>query len=193
MEQKSNEEIINGLQSNSEVEVNRIMRYLYKRMYPAIQRLILNNNGEINEVADVFQDGLIVLYKLARQQKVDKDTKLEGYLYSICRNLWLKELKKKKRTISLTDDMQVIPVEDVNIQYFVSDDQRDIFEKLLEQLGNDCYRLLSYFYFDRKRMKEIVQLMSFSSEQVAKNKKSKCMKKLRELIESYNISRDYFY
>lgn len=193
MDVLSDEAIVKGLQSTTESELNRTMRYLYQRMYESVQRLILNNNGSAEEVPDVFQDGLIVLYKLALQKKINKDTKVEGYLYSICRNLWLKELKKKKRTTKLTDEMNAIPVEDVAIKLFVSDQQKNIFEKLLSQLGTDCHRLLNYFYFDRKSMKEIVQLMKLSGEQVAKNKKSKCMKKLRELIASHNINRDFFY
>ena len=44
------------------------------------------------------------------------------------------------------------------------------------------YKLI-HFYYDRLRVKEIVERMGFSNEQVAKNTKSKCMKKLRELVE----------
>ncbi|MEM9820564.1 MAG: sigma-70 family RNA polymerase sigma factor [Bacteroidota bacterium] len=193
MKQRSSEEIVNGLRSTSQVEVNDTMHYLYERMYPTVQKLILNNKGNQEEVPDVFQDGLVILYKLALQGKIDQDTKVEGYLYSICRNLWLKELKKKKRTTSLTEEMQAIPVEDLSIKYYISGEQKVLFEKLLSQLGDDCYQLLTHFYFEKRRMKEIVELMDFSSEQVAKNKKSKCMKKLRELIEKYKIKRDFFY
>ncbi len=189
----SDEAVVRGLQSSTESELNRTMRYLYERMYESVRRLVLKNNGSEGEVPDVFQDGLIVLYKLALQKKINEETKVEGYLYSICRNLWLKELKKKKRSTELTDEMSAIPVEDAGIKLFVSDKQKSIFETLLSQLGKDCKQLLNYFYFDRKTMKEIVVLMKMTSEQVAKNKKSKCMKKLRELIEDNNINRDFFY
>lgn len=189
----SNEVIIEGLRSDSEAEVNRIMHYLYRRMYQTVQRFILRNKGNESEVPDIFQDGLIALYKLALRGKIDNETNIEGYLFSICRNLWLKELKKKKRTTELPNDIEAIPVEDVAIKNYISKDQQELFDKLLSQLGKDCHQLLNYFYYDRKRIKEIVDLMGFSSEQVAKNKKSKCMKKLRELIASNKLNRDFFY
>lgn len=189
----SNEIIIKRLQSTVEQEVNQIMRYLYERVYPSVRRLVTNNKGTESDVPDIFQDGLIILYNLALQKKINHETKIEGYLYSICRNLWLKTLKKKRKTVELTEERKVIPTEDFSIKYYHSEEQKAIFESLLAQLGTECQTLLNYFYYDRRKMKDIAPLMNFSSEQVAKNKKSKCMKKLRELIESKNINRDLFY
>ena len=84
-------------------------------------------------------------------------------------------------------------MEEVPIFRFVSQEQKEIFEGLLNEIGEKCRLLLRYFYYERKRMKEIVALMSFSSEQVAKNRKSNCMKKLRSLVKEKNLTRDFFY
>jgi len=53
---------------------------------------------------------------------------------------------------------------------------------LLESLGGNCKRILVLYYFDRLKMKEIAEVMNFANDQVAKNKKSSCLKKLKAKI-----------
>jgi len=193
MDSLSDELILEGLNSEDEQRVNEVMTYLYQRLYYPVEQLLLRNNGAKPDVPDVFQDGLVALYKLVRRGKIDSGTKIEGYLYAICRNLWLKELKKRKPTTELDDATSNKLAEEVTIKTYLDQEQRGIIKRLLSQLGADCAKLLNYFYYDQKRMKEIVPLMGFSNEQVAKNKKSKCMKQLRTLVSEQSLTRDFFY
>ena len=71
-------------------------------------------------------------------------------------------------------------------------ERSEIIANLIEKMGEECRQLLLYFYFDRFRMKRIMELMGFSSEQVTKNKKSRCMKKLRAMAEEDVIFKDFF-
>lgn len=179
----SNEQILNKLQSVVEEECDQALSYLYRKTYPVVQRFILRNQGGEDDAADIFQDGLIALYKLARRDKLSAQTNMEAYLYSICRNMWVKSLKNRPLNVELNEEIQAIPTETVRIQTLLSQERDQILDQVLQQLGRDCYQLLLYFYYDRLRMKEIVVKMNFSNEQVAKNKKSKCMRKLRTIIE----------
>ena len=54
--------------------------------------------------------------------------------------------------------------------------------KLLESLGKDCKRVLVLYYYERLKMKEIAGIMNFANDQVAKNKKSSCLKKLKSIV-----------
>ncbi len=174
--------IVEKLRSRADHDNDEALRYLYARMFEQIQRYIAKNSGSRADADDIFQEGLVVLFKLIRQNKFPEGYNVEAYLHSICRNLWLKHLRKYRREVELPEDMVEIPMEDAGISQFLTDDQRAAVDKLFSQLGPDCQKVLNYFYYDRRPMKEIFELMGYSSEQVAKNKKSSCMKRLLALV-----------
>lgn len=63
--------------------------------------------------------------------------------------------------------------------------QREIKNQLaamLDQIGQGCKKLLVLYYYDELPMKDVAEQLSFSSEQVARNKKYKCMKELADLL-----------
>ena len=189
----SNDDILEKLRSQNETEVNRAMAYLYQRLFEKVQALILKNSGSEAEVAELFHEGLIAFLKLLRRGRIDEKVRVEAYIYGICRNLWLKELKKRKEMSSLSEEQYDIAVEEVPVSTFIDEEQGRIFTQLMEALGPACKQLLTAFYYERKKMKEIVETLSYSSEQVAKNKKAKCMKKLRALLEEKKLDREFFY
>ena len=59
-----------------------------------------------------------------------------------------------------------------------------LIQSLFEELGESCKRILLLFYFEDLSMKEICEQTEYSSEQVLRNKKYKCMKSLIERVKS---------
>lgn len=53
---------------------------------------------------------------------------------------------------------------------------------LLEHLGENCKQILMQFYYEERSMKEIVATTAYENEQVVRNKKSKCLKKLADML-----------
>ena len=62
-----------------------------------------------------------------------------------------------------------------NIELF---DWSDILEEILPMLGKNCHKLL----LSSKPGEELAQWLEYSSAASVKNAKSKCLKKLRELL-----------
>ena len=58
----------------------------------------------------------------------------------------------------------------------------NLLDTIEKHLGEKCRQILSHYYYDKRSMREIAQLMGLANEQVAKNKKSLCLKKLKEMI-----------
>ena len=54
-------------------------------------------------------------------------------------------------------------------------------KRLFSQIGENCQRVLHLFYFHRLSMNAIAQELGLANEQVAKNKKSRCLKKLKAI------------
>jgi DNA-directed RNA polymerase specialized sigma24 family protein len=100
--------------------------------------------------------------------------------------LWLNELKKRNRAVFReTEYHENTEKETENIKTGVSENEvrREVFS-FLDKLGGNCKKILILFYYEEKSMRDIFQEMNYESEQVARNMKYKCMKKLHELLDA---------
>ena len=61
----------------------------------------------------------------------------------------------------------------------LKNEESNLVAQMLDQIGKDCKQILLFFYFEKNKMSEIANKMNLANEQVAKNKKSNCMKKLK--------------
>ena len=66
-------------------------------------KLVTSNSGTEYEAKDIYQEALIVLWQKAVSNNLVLTSKLSTYLYSICQNLWRKELDRKSRLSSETN------------------------------------------------------------------------------------------
>ncbi|MEM1319685.1 MAG: sigma-70 family RNA polymerase sigma factor [Bacteroidota bacterium] len=176
------EELIRKLQFSERRELDGVFSYLYRKVYDQVYRFVRKYKGIEADVEDIFQDGLIALLKLARRGQLAADVNVEAYLFSICRNLWFKQLQKKKVNINPDDLQMAAPAEEVPLYSMMKSEEQQEILNALQQLGEDCRKVLVYFYYDRMRMRKIADLMGYASEQVAKNRKSECMKKLKHIF-----------
>ena len=111
-------------------------------------------------------------------------SKISTYIYSICQNLWRKELDRKKRLTNEEKD---------SIEYVEHDKQEraKIINKCIHQLGDTCRKILMYYYFDGLSMQDIADQLGFANTNTAKTKKYKCKKKLDELVKSQYTESDF--
>jgi len=184
-EAMSKDPIITKLQSQVQRDNEEGFLLLYDRLFEKVQAYILRNKGDETEARDIFQESLLVLYKLAKQGRLTEVENTEAYLYTICRNRWLRYAQSRGRTVEITENHYNIPVDEVTITRIIDQERQRMLDRLLQSLGEVCYKILIYFYYEKKSMKEILDLLPFKTEQVIKNKKSNCLKKMRTLLEEY--------
>lgn len=183
MKKQTNADLIEKLCSSKSSDRQEAMMYFYEQKYDQVERYVLKNSGRLTEVEDVFQDSLIALLKHANDGRLQEMAQVEAYFFTICKNHWLKALQKKGKTVELTDNTVIIETDNQE-SLMVTEEKKNLLDQLIGQLGSNCYQLLKYFYFEKKRMLEISSLLDLSNEQAAKDKKSSCMKKLRQLVHS---------
>lgn len=175
------EQIISKLRENDEQIKNKVLRYLYKKYYPMALSIVYQNNGTEEEAIDVFQESIISFYESIRNNIFRGDSTINTYLYSTIRNQWMTRLKKNKRIINLEGDSaefhNIIEEKQMN-----RIELKARIEKILDQIGESCKRILINYYFENCSMKDIMQIMGFGSEKSAKTQKYKCMQKLIELV-----------
>ncbi|WP_109832579.1 RNA polymerase sigma factor [Reichenbachiella versicolor] len=158
--------------------------YLYTKHYRMMTRIVLNNNGTEDEAKDVYQDALLVFWQKAISGNLVLTSKISTYLYSICLNLWRKELDRKTRN---SGEM----VEEVTFQDFERNEKVKIIHECIDQLGDVCRKILTYHYFDGLSMPDIAEKLGFANADTAKTKKYKCKKKLDMMIKRTYTSSDF--
>lgn len=182
MKSFKDKEIIELLESGIESRNDLALSFLYKKNYHIVASYIQKNSGTAIDAEDIFQDSIIVLYNQVKKGGFRLESSIGTYLYAIARNLWLKNLRKVGREIELTSDHQSIPIEQTHLQALEQNEKSALIANLLNELGEKCKEILLLYYFEKIRLKEIAERMNWGSEQVAKNSKARCMKKMRELV-----------
>lgn len=172
-------EILDRVSRGDEVALD----LLYKKHYRMMTRIVLNNNGTEDEAKDIFQDALLVFWQKAVSGKLILTSKISTYLYSICLNLWRKELDRKGR-------LSREEVEKTTYQDHERKESIKIINECINQLGDTCRRILTYHYFDGLSMSDIAEKLNFANTDTAKTKKYKCKKKLDMMVKRQYSSHD---
>ena len=183
MRKFSDTEIVTFLQSSDRQKEDQALTFLHRQLRYMVNNFVIGMKGNLADAEDVLQEGLVLFFKMARKDKLPEELNAEAYTFTICKNLWYKTLKKRQPTVNVSELAQVPDTEDVELKKTLEDEKPHLLNILKKRIGDSCYQMLVYFYYESRKMKEIATLFSFDNEQVAKNKKAKCMKKLRELIQ----------
>src|SRR6185312_4645002 len=111
-------------------------------------------------------------------------SKRSTFIYSICQNLWRKELDRKKRLSNEEKDSSVeMDTETV--------EREKIIARCIKQLGDTCKKVLMHYYFDEMSMQDIADKLGFANTDTAKTKKYKCKQKLDELVKAQYTEQDF--
>ncbi|MEO1516776.1 MAG: sigma-70 family RNA polymerase sigma factor [Bacteroidota bacterium] len=183
MKERSDEQILQQLRAADERENDKALKYLYAKCYPVIEAFISRNSGSTEDVADVFQDAIVIFYRKVKVEQLELHCAIQTYLFSVCKKLWLHRLRGRKKELIVDKDISFIAIEDDSLDIITRNENKELIASVLHQLGEGCQQILTYYYFERLRMKDIATRMGLQNEQVARNKKAGCMKKLRSLIE----------
>ncbi len=158
--------------------------FLYKKYYRMMTKLVITNSGTEDEARDIYQDALIVFWEKAKSGNLVMTSKISTFIYSICLNLWRKELERKSRLSNEEKD-------DVEYQDIESEERDKIIRDCINELGDTCRRILMYYYFDGMSMSEIAEKLGYANTDTAKTKKYKCKKRLDELVKSKYTASDF--
>ena len=166
-------DIITGVRNQDD----KVLNWLYDNYFQSVRNHVLNNSGSDDDVSDVFQDAIIVLYNQITEDKLRLTSDLKGYFFGIARNVWNSQLRKKQKTIELEFDL---PDEEE------TEDQSDptlerIISRVFQRLKPDQQMVLSLFS-DGNSYEEIAVKLNLKNEVYARRKKYLCKEALLELV-----------
>ena len=182
MKKHREHDIIEALRAGDRLNQNKLLEEVYANNYMLIQKFIKKNSGNELDAKDVFQDAIIILYNQSKKEDFILSSSIQTYLYSVCRNLWLFKLRKRKKVVELKETYEFVDMDYSAVELLEEDESKIALMQLVNKLNCDCKKVLSLFYFENLPMKEISKLLNYSNEQIAKNKKYKCMKQLKKIV-----------
>lgn len=162
----------------------KALEYLYRKYYRMMTNAVIKNSGTEQEAKDIYQDALIVFWQKVTSNQLTLTSKISTYLYSVCLNLWRKELDRKSRLSHETQDRPEYMDDE-------GEERRAIIHNCINQLGDTCQKILTYYYFDDMSMQDIANKLGFATTETAKTKKYKCKKRLDNLIKAKYSASDF--
>lgn len=178
-------ELVYAIKSNE----TSVLKHFYTANYKKIEVLVLKNSGSIEYAKDIYQDAFITVWTHVKNDKFipENDTALQGYLYRIAKNKWTDVLRSKafKNSKSLnTETIAVIENDESDYEHdAVENNKLKTAMEAFKNLGQPCKQLLTTFYFEKKSLRDIAEQLQLNEASV-RNKKYRCMEKLRVLVNS---------
>ncbi len=173
MKNFSDEQILKGILRHD----NLVLQYIYKQFYYKVYLFIKKNSGNEEDANDVFQEAIIIMYRKLKENDLTIETSsFHGYLYSVCRFLWLKQLEKRRTEQEKLND--TLPFQediyDDDLAELVEKNERySLYQKHFKTLSTDCQKLLQLF-FEKVPLSEIAKIMGYKGEKYAKKRKYMC-------------------
>ena len=162
---------------------------IYKQNYNMVQSFILNNNGSYDDARDIFQEAMIALYEKTKSESFFLTCKINTYVYSVCRRLWLKRLQQLGKFSGSVEILEetVSVEEDIEI-HRKRDAEYNIMERSLGSMGEPCKSLLEGYYIKKLDMQALAKEFGYTNADNAKNQKYKCLMRLKKMFfAQYNI------
>lgn len=143
----------------------------------------MSNNGTADDALDVFQDAVVVLCNQARTGRYDLKYEIEGFLFTVSKNLWINKVKKEKRMTTLQNHELMTGDSDFTSE-IITKEKTATLKEMIRELGEKCYQLLQLAVYQQTDSSAICSIMGFASVNAVKTQKYKCKQKLLEMIRS---------
>lgn len=174
------QKLVDGLKAGN----NLVIREIYQKFFQSIKGNVKNWGGTEEDAKDIFQEAVIVLYRMVKKPDFKLSSALFSLLYPICRNLWLKEVRNRSKLGGgEVKDLERIEDQSDIIEAINERAIDGLFRDKLQELGEQCRKMLDMF-FQKRSMKEIVTDLGLSSISFAKKKKFQCKEKLVRLVQT---------
>ena len=85
METITNKEYLSGIVNNDFSLLQRI----YEQSLPEVIRYVKKNSGTLDDAKDVFQEGIMVIFKKVKEDRLVLTTSFHAFLFMVCKRIWL--------------------------------------------------------------------------------------------------------
>ena len=162
-----------------------VQQELYSNFFSKIKKMVLDNSGTPGDAADLMQEALLAIYYRAKKSPLHITDSFEAFLYTVCKNKWLKELNKRKAALTILEKQETPLDEEVNVsqlleEYLLHKERESLIAEKFNEMEEGCRKLLQLCW-SGKSMNEVATLLGITYA-YARKKKCDCMSRLIALI-----------
>lgn len=162
----------------------RALAAIYAQSKPVFLGYIRKFGGEREDHIEVYHDAVLAFYDIWLEGRYDSSrASISTLLCAIGKNKLLTKLGKQQKHAEWTELTPLIdtaddepPLADESLLFRV--------EQVIETLGEGCKEIIMLFYYQRCSVRDIVERLRYKNENVVKAHKSRCMKRLKDLVQS---------
>jgi len=172
---------INALITNNEP----LLKELYQKCFGKIRNFVTQHNGTEEDAWDILQEAMTSIFLKIKQQPFNLTCPFDAFIYIVCRNLWIKQLRNKHlpgvtvdpdMVSSIKADDDLIIAEECARQQ----ERRKLFLEKLNELGDGCRELLQQNWRGAQ-LNEVAAKLKITYG-YARKRKTECMAKLILMI-----------
>lgn len=140
-----------------------------------------NSISDDSILDEVVQESSIALAIKLQSPSFTLTAKLSTMMYSIARNQFLKQIKKRGLKAEVEPN-ELTAIEESKDEILEYESRMEKVESAFGELGEKCRKILRMFYFEKKRMEQIASDLNYANAQTVKNLKGRCFKELKTAV-----------
>jgi RNA polymerase sigma factor (sigma-70 family) len=178
----ADERIIQLFRSGQDQDREKAFQLLYQPLYRKAVGYLINQGASEMQAKTAYHIALMRLEQKVIEPGFVLNSSLSSFLMGILRLVWLEERRKVFQYNDVEDTpKEKLATEEQPMEESEAERLHRLLQQCLQQMGQECKRILFYKYWLNLNMKEIAERMGFSGENAhysAANKKNRCMKRL---------------
>jgi len=186
----TDEELISKLRSGGKdfEDISMYMFHEYKGFLPKIKEKL---NLPQQQIQDAYADALVKLIRHLRDGSFRGDSKISSYFYTIFYNTSVDVSRKNASNKNMqTQELLEHDARETDLLKLIDNkDEAAQVISVMKTMGDLCQRILMDWGYYGYSMAEIATRSDLSNAESARSMKYKCLKKLRELLNTkmYNL------
>lgn len=185
MSSKFSQEIILAIR---EGDTNKCLQKLYEKEYRKVKSYISSNSGTLEDAKDIFQEALMVLISYVKLGKYKEENDVGAFLYVVCRNAWKKKASRNRETQEL-EEYSIPPL--LPYENIFNKERKGIIKLLLDELGENCKKILVASIFYDMSLKEICEEYDYANTNAVKTRNYKCKQRLLKRVKKDAVLENY--
>jgi DNA-directed RNA polymerase specialized sigma24 family protein len=143
-----------------------------------------------DDAIELFHNSILIFYQKIKIGKLPALTcSIKTYLFGVGINLIKQFVDKEKRKIRVKDLESAIPF--VIVEEIMLIDHVKI-DSVLDEVGDECKKLLQLVFWDNLKFKEIGQYLGNKTDGAARKAKFDCLKVLNRIVKQRNLTFEFF-
>ena len=162
---------------------NRSLTIIFERYGKQCLRALQREKGcERSDAEDILQDAILLFRINLLDNKLTHTRNLQGYLYTICRNLHRRRVERQHQQADCQEEVArhlyereyALPTAEHHRGEQEIQRKLELVTTALGMLRPGCQRILRRFYLQYQSIAEITQEMNLANDAVTRSTKSQC-------------------